>query len=89
MDEFNFTLGDVVLAEWEDKLFYAKIDRIDWSQSKCVLIFDDDSVEECPFTKIHSGSSFNSNFFIRFLTSEVASPSGEKVSFHGHSRVVC
>lgn len=57
MDEFKFSLGDVVLAEWEDKLFYAKIDKIDWSQNKCALIFDDDSVEECPFTKIHSGSS--------------------------------
>lgn len=57
MDEFNFTLGDVVLAEWEDKLFYAKIQKIDRVSGKCSLIFDDDSVEECPFSKIHSGSS--------------------------------
>lgn len=57
MDEFNFSLGDVVLAEWEDKLFYAKIQKIDNHDQKCVLIFDDDSVEECPFSRIHSGSS--------------------------------
>jgi len=57
MDEFNFTIGDVVLAEWEDKLFYAKIQKIDRVSGKCTLIFDDDSVEECPFAKIHSGSS--------------------------------
>lgn len=57
MDEFNFALGDVVLAEWEDKLFYAKIQKIDRASAKCSLIFDDDSVEECPFSKIHSGSS--------------------------------
>ena len=57
MDEFNFALGDVVLAEWEDKLFYAKIQKINRVSGKCILIFDDDSVEECPFSKIHSGSS--------------------------------
>lgn len=57
MDEFKFSLGDVVLAEWEDKLFYAKIQKIDHVCGKCTLIFDDDSVEECPFSKIHSGSS--------------------------------
>lgn len=57
MDEFNFSNGDVVLAEWEDKLFYAKIQKIDRVSEKCSLIFDDDSVEECPFSKIHSGSS--------------------------------
>jgi len=57
MDEFNFSNGDVVLAEWEDKLFYAKIQKIDRVSGKCSLIFDDDSVEECPFSKIHSGSS--------------------------------
>lgn len=57
MDEFNFALGDVVLAEWEDKLFYAKIQKIDRVTGKCILIFDDDSVEECPFSKIHSGLS--------------------------------
>lgn len=54
MDKFEFTLGDVVLAEWEDKLYYAKIQKIDRVCGKCTLIFDDDSVEECPFTKIHS-----------------------------------
>lgn len=58
MDKFEFTLGDVVLAEWEDKLYYAKIQKIDRVCGKCTLIFDDDSVEECPFAKIHSGSSF-------------------------------
>lgn len=62
MDEFNFTLGDVVLAEWEDKLFYAKIQKIDRVCGKCTLIFDDDSVEECPFAKIHSGSSLIRTF---------------------------
>ena len=46
-----------MLAEWEDKLFYAKIQKIDRVSAKCSLIFDDDSVEECPFSKIHSGSS--------------------------------
>lgn len=54
MDEFIFTLGDVVLAEWEDKLYYAKIQKIDRVCGKCTLIFDDDSVEECSFAKIHS-----------------------------------
>ncbi|XP_032241788.2 uncharacterized protein LOC5516107 isoform X1 [Nematostella vectensis] len=54
MDEFTFSVGDVVLAEWEDKLFYAKIQSIDPISSYCKLIFDDNSVEECPFAKIHS-----------------------------------
>ncbi|KAK3737459.1 hypothetical protein QZH41_008342, partial [Actinostola sp. cb2023] len=54
MDEFKFAIGDVVLAEWEDKLFYAKIQKIDKVKSYCHLIFDDNSVEECPFSKIHS-----------------------------------
>lgn len=57
MDDFKFDVGDVVLAEWEDKLFYAKIQKIDKDKSYCHLIFDDNSVEECPFSKIHSGSS--------------------------------
>lgn len=69
MDDFKFDVGDVVLAEWEDKLFYAKIQKIDSTKSYCHLIFDDNSVEECPFSKIHSGLSLIShlyNFFIQF-----------------------
>lgn len=66
MDEFNFAVGDVVLAEWEDKLFYAKIQKIEKSKSYCHLIFDDNSVEECPFSKIHSGSSLVISYSIRF-----------------------
>lgn len=57
MDDFKFAVGDVILAEWEDKLFYAKIQKIDKLKSYCHLIFDDNSIEECPFSKIHSGSS--------------------------------
>ena len=53
---FQFAVGDVVLAEWTDKLFYAKILHIDRAQLTCTLLFDDDSVEECPISKIYSGS---------------------------------
>lgn len=52
---FQFQTGDVVLAEWSDKLFYAKILHIDNLERMCTLLFDDDSVDQCPFTKIHSG----------------------------------
>lgn len=55
MDDFHFTINDVVLAEWNDKLFYAKILHIDRVRHTCTLLFDDKSEEDCPLSKIHSG----------------------------------
>ena len=52
---FQFKTGDVVLVEWMDKLYYAKILHIDYHKRMCSLLFDDDSIDHCPFTKIHSG----------------------------------
>ncbi|XP_028400708.1 uncharacterized protein LOC114523863 isoform X2 [Dendronephthya gigantea] len=51
---FQFKTGDVVLVEWMDKLYYAKILHIDYLKRMCSLLFDDDSIDHCPFTKIHS-----------------------------------
>lgn len=55
---FAFQNGEVVLAEWRDKLYYAKILHINHVKHVCTLLFDDDSIEYCAFTKIHSGSYF-------------------------------
>lgn len=52
---FHFQISEVVLAEWRDKLFYAKILHIDYVKRSCTLLFDDDSIDYCPFAKIHSG----------------------------------
>lgn len=68
MDGFQFTIGDVVLAEWTDKLFYAKILHINRSRLTCTLLFDDDSIDDCPISKIHSGwFLFFALVFINFI----------------------
>ena len=88
MDEFIFTLGDVVLAEWEDKLYYAKIQKIDRVCGKCTLIFDDDSVEECSFAKIHSGSSIVLTLsFFSFISGKHDQRKSITASDHGGSEI--
>ncbi|XP_077862449.1 metal-response element-binding transcription factor 2-like [Saccoglossus kowalevskii] len=55
--EFPFAVGDVVLAEWDEgKVYYAKIQDIHLNKHTCELMFDDDSVEEAPFSAVHSVS---------------------------------
>lgn len=54
-DSFRFSLGDVVLVDWEDKLYYAKILNICASKSTCRLLFDDGSSGSAHFNQIHNG----------------------------------
>ena len=52
---FGFNVDDVVLAEWGEKLFYAKITAINSTERRCKLMFDDGSQEEVNFTQVHNG----------------------------------
>ena len=55
---FSFSINDVVLAEWDKKLYYAKILSISHGRSVCRLLFDDNSEEDVAFSLIHSGQNF-------------------------------
>ena len=54
-DRFPFNINDVVLADWERKLYYAKILSINHLKSKCRLLFDDGSSGTVHFNQIHNG----------------------------------
>ena len=60
-DAFQFTVNDVVLADWENKLYYAKILSINHTKSKCRLLFDDGSSATADFTQIHHGKTSTLN----------------------------
>ena len=53
--DFPFEVEDVVLAEWQENVYYAKILSIDTESRSCLLLFDDESAEDVKFEKIHSG----------------------------------
>ena len=53
---FSFKPGDLVLVKWDDSMVYfAKIKRLDQRRKKCVVVFDDKSLDEADFCQIHSG----------------------------------
>ena len=61
---FPFSVNDVVLADWDGKLYYAKILSINLRKSKCRLLFDDGSAYSVQFSKVHSGKF---NYFCAML----------------------
>lgn len=55
-ETFAFRVGDLVLVKWNDGMVYfAKIKKIDYKKNKCIVIFDDKSQDEAPFSQIHNG----------------------------------
>lgn len=53
--KFPFTKDDVVLAQYGNEFYYAKILSINHNKKFANLIFDDDSKEKVNFKKIFSG----------------------------------
>ena len=54
-DTFSFDINDVVLVDWERKLYYAKILSINHTKSRCRILFDDGSCGNAHFSQIHNG----------------------------------
>ena len=55
-EPFSFKVADLVLVKWGDGMVYfAKIKKVDYKRSKCIVVFDDKSQDEADFDQIHSG----------------------------------
>ena len=78
---FSFKPGDLVLVKWDDSMVYfAKIKRLDQRRKKCVVVFDDKSLDEADFCQIHSG---------RFLAPERRSLLGQRTTHTTHTHCDC
>ena len=54
---FNYSIGDLVLAEWQDRIFYALIKRIDHHNRKCEVMFEDKKRGTVKFENVHHGKA--------------------------------
>ena len=54
-EKFPFNKNDVVLAKYDNEVFYAKIVLINYKREYAKCLFDDDSREDIPFHNIFDG----------------------------------
>ena len=53
--DFIFKTNDVVLTKFGNDVYYAKVMSINYQKKTAMLLFDDGSKENQPFTNIFSG----------------------------------
>jgi len=57
-EQFPFNKNDVVLAKYDNELFYAKIVLINYKHAYARCVFDDESKEDVPFQNIFDGKEY-------------------------------